>query len=380
MTHESVSRPGEIHPALIIPCLNEEETLADTCASLGFGVGKNSHPTGALLFLIDNGSTDSTIKVAEQIKSDSEENTVFIGHEPERGFVPPRHRGNLMVEELARSMNWRLEDVLILQADADTHYTPGYVASMRAVAESCGPNMMVEACVTYPPAFRAEYLEYMEICNAVDGEFERLFARDLSDDDLVDDKVSGYRLNDYFNWGGLRREYTAGGEEIHAETARLYMRARAQGARRERVDDALAFHSARKVLENPSLHLATAGFPREVSWNARWRQSYSGPRDLRGLCEHHNHADVLKAIRVREEHLLALLGVLPVHVDRALAESSSVETVEFANIVLPLLPERTRDDLLSRPGIFLTDVFELLDRHGDALLEEANKLTPHNGI
>jgi len=265
MAHGSVSYPIKIHAALIIPCLNEEETLADTCASLGFGLGKNSNPTGALLFLVDNGSTDSTLQIAERIKSDSEANTVFIGHEPERGFVPPRHRGNLMAEQFASSMKWKLEDVLILQADADTHYTPGYVASMRAAAESCGPNMMVEACVTYPPAFKAEYPEYMNICDEVDAEFERLFARDLSDDDLVDDKVSGYRLSDYFNWGGLRREYTAGGEEIHAETARLYMKARAKGARRVRADDAQAFHSARKVIEEPALHMATAGFPREVS-------------------------------------------------------------------------------------------------------------------
>jgi hypothetical protein len=68
---------------------------------------------------------------------------------------------------------------------------------------------------------------------------------------------------------------------------------------------------------------------------------------------------VLKAVCVREEHLLALLGVLPVHVDRAIVELSSVETAEFADVVLPLLPRRTRDDLLSRPGVFLTDVFEL---------------------
>lgn len=379
MIHESNSSSGEIRIALIVPCLNEEATLADTCASLGFGLGKNSPRTGALLFIVDNGSTDSTISVAELIKSGSEENTVFIGHEPERGFVPPRHRGNLMVEELAHSMNWRLEDVLILQADADTHYAPGYVASMQSVAESCGPNMMIEACVTYPNAFKIEYPEYIEICDRVDGEFVRLFARDFSDDDIVDDKVSGYRLSDYFKWGGLQREYTAGGEEIHAETARLYMRARVHGARRRRVDNALGFHSARKVIEDPSLHLATAGFPREASWNAQWRQSYTGPRDLRSLCNHPAHPEMLKAIRTREEHLLALLGVLPVHVDRALCEFSSVETADYANIVLPLLPERSRDDLKNRPGIFLTDVFELMKGYGQMLLEEANKLTPQGG-
>jgi hypothetical protein len=374
MTNELCPSLGEIHVAIIIPCLNEERTLADACTSLGFGAGNNSSGSNALLFLVDNGSTDSTISVAERIKSASQENMVQIGYESERGFVPPRHRGNLMAESLARSMNWGVEDVLILQADADTHYAPGYVASMRSAAEGYGPNVMIEACVTYPPAFKAEYPKYIEICDEVDGAFVRLFARDLADDYLVDDKVSGYRLGDYLNWGGHRREYTEGGEEIHAETARLYMRARSLGARRVRVDEAVAFHSPRKVIEDPPLHLATAGFPREASWNVRWRRNYRGPRDLPSLCAQPQHPDVLKAVRMREEHLLALLGALPVHVDRVLDQVSSLETAEFADAVLPWLPRRTTNDLLARPGIFLADVFELMERHGDTLLEEARRL------
>jgi hypothetical protein len=376
MTDEAHTHAEAIHIAVVVPCLNEEKNLAGTCASLGFGEGKDLPPAGALLFLIDNGSSDSTVAVAERIKSDSEPGTVFVGHELERGYVPPRRRGNLMMDELARSRGWDAGDVLILQADADTRYAPGYVASMRAAAELNGPGVMIEACVAYPPAFQAEYPEYIRLCDEVDGEFIRLFARDLSDDDLVDDKVSGYRLSDYFGWGGHRREYTEGGEEIHAETARLYMRARAEGARRGRVADALAYHSPRKVLEDPALHLATAGFPREASWNARWREGYSGPATLRELCDEPRHPEVLKAVRGREEHLLALLGVLPVHVDRTLVEVSSVETAEFAEVVLPLLPRRTGDDLLSRPGVFLTDVFGLMEVHGDKLREEARRLTP----
>ena len=379
MTDEAHTSVKGIHVAVVVPCLNEENNLAATCASLGFGTGKDTGPTGALLFLIDNGSSDSTIAVAERIKTASEPGTVFVGHEPERGYVPPRRRGNLMMEELARSSGWRTGDVLILQADADTDYAPGYIASMRAAAELHGPGVMIEACVAYPPAFQAEYPEYIRLCDEVDGEFVRLFARDFSDDDLVDDKVSGYRLSDYLDWGGHHREYTTGGEEIHAETARLYLRARAKGTRGERVADALAFHSPRKVLEDPALHLATAGFPREASWTARWREGYGGPPDLNGLCRQLSHPEVLKAVRAREEHLLALLGVLPVHVDRTLVEVSSVETAEFADIVLPLLPERTRNDLLLRPGIFLTDVFELMEQYGDGLLVEAHRLTLTKG-
>lgn len=365
---------------MVVPCLNEEENLADTCTSLGFGTGSDTSPGGTFLFLIDNGSEDSTVAVAERIRSRSRKNTVFVGHEAARGFVPPRHRGNLMANELATSMGWNTDDLLILQADADTLYSEGYINSMRSATQSSGPNVMIEACVDYMPEFKAGYPEYIHICNKTDGEFVRLFARDFSDDDVVDDKVSGYRLSDYFRWGGHRREYTASGEEIHAETARLYMRARAQGARRTRVDAAMAFHSPRKVLEDPALHLATAGFPRESSWKDAWRRQYRGPQGLDGLCSQPRHPEVLKAVRAREEHLLALLGALPVHVDRALGETSTVETTEFADLVLPLLPRRFAEDLVTGPAVFLTDVFELMKGHGDPLLEEARKLTPPSVI
>jgi len=376
MTHKVAPPEDRLHVAIVIPCLNEEQTLADTCASLGFGLGNSSYSTGNLLFLVDNGSTDSTVDVAHRIKSASKDDSVFIGHAPQRGFVPARHFGNQMVEEVVRSMNWDLQDVLILQVDADTHYTPGYVTSMQCAAEKCGPGVMIEACVTYPPTFKSEYSDYIQICDDIDSEFLHLFPRDITDDDLVDDKVSGYRLSDYFDWGGHRREYTTSGEEIHSETARLYMRARATDARRERVESAQAFHSPRRILEDPALHLAAAGFPREGTWNAQWRQMYTGPMNLRDLCSQPQHPEVLKAIRMREQHILALLGVLPMHVDRALNVVSSVATNDFAHVVLAWLPERVKNDLIDHPGVFLTDVFELIHKRGDALIAEARESAP----
>lgn len=376
MTSNCIQRTEDIRVAIVIPCLNEEENLSHTCSSLGFGIGKELSPPGTVLLLVDNGSTDSTIFVAEQIKHNSREGAVYIGHETERGFVPPRHSGSLMAKALAEEMNWSLENVLLLQADADTIYANGYIAAMRLASKGFGMNVVIEACVGYLPDFKAQYPEYIRLCEEIDGEFINLFARDLSDDYVVDDKVSGYRLSDYLKWGGHRREYTQAGEEIHAETTRLYMRAKTQGARRERVDNAFAFHSPRKILEDPALILATAGFPREISWKDRWYRAYQGPSDLRGLCSYPIHLEVLKAIRVRELHLLALLSLLPLHVDRALEQMSSIGIANFTDIVLSWLPRRVMNDVLSRPGVFLTDVFELIERDGDALLEEAWKVMP----
>ena len=376
MTTDRNQPVDEIRVAIVMPCLNEEENLTKTCASLGFGIGKELSPPGAVLILVDNGSTDSTVSVAEQVRGHSRAESVIIGHETERGFVPPRHRGVLMANALARSINWSPDSVLLLQADADTIYADGYVASMRLAAARFGPDVMIEAHVGYPPDFKAQYPEYIRMCEEIDNEFVDLFPRDLTDDEVVDDKVSGYWLGDYLKWGGHRREYTQAGEEIHAETTRLYMRAKALGARRERVDNALGFHSPRRILEDPAMVLAAAGFPREASWKERWHQAYHGPSDLRALCSQPLHPEVLRVIETRELHLLALLSLLPLHVDRALGRGVSIAAVDFADLVLSWLPRRAVTDLLSRPGVFLTDVFELIERNGDALLNEARRVTP----
>ena len=360
---------------LVMPCLDEVENLRATCASLGFGTGPNLSPPGTQLIIVDNGSSDSTLDMAEQIKRESKVNAVLVEQEPERGFVPPRNHGNLTARAMADSSGWDPEQVLILQVDADLNYATGYVAEMRAAMKICGPNVMIEACLSYPQAFQDEYPEYMNICNSTDAEFTKLFPLDFSHDELVVDAVSGYRLSDYFRWGGHQREFNAG-DEIHAETSRLFMRARVQGAQRFRVDSGQAFHSPRKVLREPALHLATAGFPREASWNRDWQNSYHGPRSLSDLCAQTNHPEVLKAIRIREEHLLALFGVLPLHVDRALAQlaEGGPETKELAFHILPLLPVRTMKDLTLRPGILIADVFELISNHGAKLLNEARKV------
>lgn len=360
---------------VVMPCLNEEASLRDTCASLGFGRGDEC-PAAATLILVDNGSSDSTLSVAEETKLRSPDKVVQIGEEPERGFVPARLRGNTIAGELIQSSGWDPENVLILQVDADCRYDSGYIETMRLAMETTKPNVMIEACMDYPPEFKAQYSEYVRICDATDAEFEKLFPASLSHDNIVVDAVSGYRMTDYLRWGGHRREFDDIGEEIYAETTRLFMSARALDGQRFRVTSGRALHSPRKALGAPALHMATAGFPRSSSWERKWLAQYDGPESMEALCARSSHPAVLKAIRTREEHLLALFGVLPLHVDRALGQlaEDDLETRELAVGVLPMLPQRTTHDLASRPGMLISDIFNLISEHGEELLNQARVL------
>src|SRR5437764_1322656 len=85
---------------VVIPCLNEEHTLADTCQSLGFGADCETEPDSVLI-LVDNGSEDGTRVVAEQVQNNAPTGTVVIAEEPERGYVPPRRKGNNLAAEIA---------------------------------------------------------------------------------------------------------------------------------------------------------------------------------------------------------------------------------------------------------------------------------------
>lgn len=373
MIHKAKELPINFHVNIVLPFLNEQESLANTCQSLGFGLGSNFTPPGSTLFLIDNGSTDDSISIAEKIKTSSLKGSVLIGHELERGYVPPRHCGNMMAQTLAQARNLSSQDVLILQADADTYYEEGYIASMRSAAQISGPNVLVEACASYPPDFEAAYPQYTELCKNVD-QIADILIDIVGSDVIVDDKVSGYQLNDYFVWGGHQREYTARGDEIHSETARLYMRAKAKVAQRFRVDSAKACPSLRKVIQEPALQFASAGFPREASWNEKWRQDYKGPATIDDFCSNTSHPEVQRAIQVREQHLVAIFGMLPLHVDYALEQYISPEGAELAAAILPLLPKRTTDDLQQRPGTLISDVFELIDSHGTEILSECLRI------
>jgi glycosyltransferase involved in cell wall biosynthesis len=351
--------------AVVLPSLNEESNLKATSESLGFCEAQSSQQSTNLLFIIDNGSTDGTLEVAREIQHRSGRNSVFIAQEPERGYVPPRHTGNMLVKAFAEQKGLDLSDVLVLQADADTIYAEGYVDRMSSASTSSGQGYLLEGYAEFPQSFRTLFPEYVNLCAGTDDRV--LTAVGAGHDILVcTDAVSGYLLSDYFAWGGHLREYRKGGDEIHAETMRLYMRALAHGARKVYVGEALAYPSERKVLSRAVEEFATGGFPREISWKTRWEQQH---REL-SLADFRMQADnatIMEAIDSRERHLVALFGVLPIHVARTIGESIHHSSSETLVDIATSLPKHETELLRRHPGAFLEDVLDLVDDHSSAL-------------
>jgi glycosyltransferase involved in cell wall biosynthesis len=368
MSYQIQKNTEKTRAIIVLPFLNEQESLSNSCHSLGFGLDTNPIPRNATLFMIDNGSSDGSLQIAKSISDASPEGSVIIGHEAERGYVPPRHRGNLLAQEYTESNGWRESDTLILQVDADTVYCEGYVEAMRSAAQTAGDNILFQAAAQYPPEFKTTFPEYIQICEKIDNQLEELFAAEATDV-IVDDKLSGYWLEDYFKWGGHQREYTLEGDEIHSETARLYIKARAYGSIKSRVEGAQAFPSMRKTIEEPALHFAAAGFPRETSWNEKWRTQYHGPTTIHGLCENLSHPEVQRAVDVRRQHIIAMFGIIPLHISKALDKNLNFNDNALYEKILSMLPKRTINDVKNNPGIFFTDVFHLSDSQGSKLLE-----------
>ena len=349
--------------AIVLPCLDEAVTLASACRSLGFGTDENSE-AGTYLFIIDNGSSDGTWEVAEEIQSSSPPGSVFLTREEERGYVPPRHTGTRVVHTITAAQGYDPRDVLVVQADADTIYDPGYIKAMCNAADAAGTNVLLEGLAEFPAEFCTAFPSYVRLCSQIDKRVAALLnSRDLGNL-ICTDSVSAYRLSDYHSWGGHIREYTKEGEEIYAETTRLYMRSLPHGSRRIDVLDAVAYPSARKAGIRPLAELASAGFPREPSWWLQWPPE-ADQLDL--LLGSSRESEVQDAMAVRARHLVALFGILPLHVARALDIDPEVHNAALADIVDTLV-RRDAASLRRTPGVFLTDVLSLVD-HDEARLD-----------
>ena len=349
-----------LYAAVVIPCLNEAETLSATCSSLGFAPGEPP-PQRAVLILVDNGSTDSTFAIAEELKRALPDGAVAVVTESERGYVPPRARGNATAAELAAEQEIALTEVLILQADADTCYRPGYVDAMRHASQVAGPEVMLDGCMAWPPDFAERHLPFLDLCDETDASYQMLLSEQAADDVIFDDKVSAYRLADYYRWGGHHREWETAGDEIHAETTRLYMRARSMGAQRRLCDDALAWHSPRRLLADPAFSFATAGFPRGDRFRSRWMDRYKGPDTIDAFSERASRSLITLAVSARQAHLRGLFHLLPINVVTALGEAKLVCENSAARVAGDILFSGNRQRLTRAPGIFLEEVFARID-------------------
>ena len=76
-----------------------------------------------------------------------------------------------------------------------------------------------------------------------------------------------------------------------------------------------------------------------------------------------------EAVRVRERHLLALFGILPLHIFRALGRHPAGLDDSPLRHVAAELPARDREALFRRPGVFIQDVLALVD-NSERLLPE----------
>lgn len=347
-----------MHTAIVIPCLNEAAYLKRTCASLGFGLG-NGISAHTHLILVDNGSTDSTTEVMAEIQQQSPSGSVIVTSEAEPGYVPPRNRGVLEVLQLAARLGVTEDDFLILQADADTTYDVNYADAMRKAVPATR-NFILEGTARNTPAFDAEHSAYHHLVKETDAQVED-FIFDSSADVIVDDKVSGYLLSDYLRWGGHRREYNSDGEEVYAETSRLFLRSSLLGGRKILVYDAIAYPSRRKLIENAALYFVTAGFPRETSWRQRWERSYTGAGSLHDFEARSCQGNLRGEKLLRQFHMIALFGILPLWVralsgDHAYPIHPQRDLLEF----MPFLEGIKKEVALQNTALVFERLFNLL--------------------
>ena len=361
-------------PIVVIPCLNESEVLGATVASLGFGADGGAGE--ALLVLVDNGSTDGTRSLMEDIVGRSPAGaSIRIASEPERGFVPARRAGILAARTFAIEHGMREDEALILQADADTRYAPGYVAAMTAAAISGGPGRLYEGRNSVPPREDDRCPGFQALAGVVDEAFEPYFG-DAAHDVIVDDKVAGFMLSDYRRWGGHRREFAATGQEIMAETTRLFIRARLGGGARVVVEGASAVTSQRRTLEEPALAFATAGYPYDRAWCVQWLARYRGARGIGDFVPPPSRAGIAEAVRERRRHLAALFGVLP----RAIARMSGQGGNELLSSTWASIEHELKlpnaQTTLARPGLLLERVLGISQLQVDRLLRGDASLPP----
>jgi hypothetical protein len=337
-----------------MPCLNEQDGLLATCRSLGFDRFREP-PERCFLVLVDNGSTDRTPTVCRALQSEVGAVVVVVS-EPERGYVPARHRGNLAAAHIARTLGIPPETFVVIQADADAIYSPDYVNTVRnAISHGTAEGRIGHAIIARIPGLDLRYPRVFSAVDAADQAIQQRFGAP-EPDALVDDKACAYTLGDYERWGGHRREYLADGSELLAETTRLTIAGLAHGAGRVEIVEASVVHSQRRLLTDAALHLAAAGFPYA---NRRIVSDRTAVRldDLERMVASGEREVLDEIVTTRIAHLAALTVVLPAHLVRTL--TGQLPEDPSTRAALNDLPHRTVHDASTTPGRLLGDVLEL---------------------
>jgi hypothetical protein len=353
---------GIMPVAFVMPCLNEEEMVEAASCSLGFGFGAAPAASDVYLVLVDNGSTDGTLAIMKQIADQSRKGSVAIIEEPIKGFVPPRRCGALFVKKLAHAIGAPVESWLVLQVDADTVYLPGYAQWMQSFLGT-STGVLLEGAAKRDPKFDRAHPAYHALEQEIDAPLKEAPVAD-EDEIVVDDKICGYLLSDYLRWGGHFREYDQNGSEVHAETTRLLLRARLEyGAVKVRVNPAQAISSRRRIKQDPVLHFATAGFPREKSWLGRWCLRFPVRRSLDVFTSNGEDAELQEARFYRGAHNIALFWLLPWLIRRAREGSVFVAPDERTARLLSLVSYRTTEQIAVAPASVLIDVLEAIEKY-----------------
>lgn len=342
---------------IVIPCLNEAGCIEATCKSLSFGDG--AEPCGRLV-LVDNGSSDATLQVLAGIQRASPPGRVLVTRELQRGYVSARRAG--MAAILAQAQHEQLRDdlVLVLQADADTIYLPGYVSTMQD-AHSGVRGQLLEGSAVTSRDFNLELPAFAKLCREVDSEMEHWFASE-KDQVIVDDKVCAFLLADYLAWGEHQDDLDDRGIPVFAETTRLFLRAkRCATVSRCRVEAALALPSRRRLRTQAPGYFACSGFPRQSEWMNAWGAQDESESFLRSP---DRWPGLSRLVRSRQRHQLALFALLPAVVEKLTSVSQG----------LAALADTVRtSSVATSPGLLLSLMLKLADdEHGPlaALLQQ----------
>ncbi len=358
--------------AIVIPCLNEEKGLEQTCKSFGFGCGAdNAAEKDCVLVLVDNASDDDTLAVMESVAASSPPGSVHIEIENQRGYAPPRHAGALRAGKAAEANGFRPHETLIVQADADTHYGPGYVRKMRKRSCECGPGVLIEGLATPTPEFLTKHSAFIALCDHVDESVAGICV-ERNEDIIVDDKVAAYRLADFLSWGGHVREFNQRGDELFAETTRLFMKAKLKGASKSVVVEAVAYPSRRKLYADAALYFSTAGFPRERAWIERWLRVGGPPRKL----DEFNLASALNLeheIELRRLHLMILFSLAPKFIGVLLRPNvATLCAPREMSLITSIFGTFSREAAMANPSAVLSKGLSAIDERPVELIEFAD--------